>query len=332
MNKLICQKCGGEISNDFNNTLVFCTNCGANLSLAESEKTLSLPDSEALVSAALRPAKSKTNKVLLYVIGGFGLLGVLVLAAAPFFFYGLPIVMPVVNKQYTCSIPGEPEPQTSDAYLRRAGKHIELAGGDSSANVDNCAFGALNEALRLNPGNVDALILRGYAYRQRKQYELAIADYDKAVQLEPENVNTYIVRRYFYEHLEKFDKAIEDQTAVLSLQLKYNSDDTERSIEDYQKRAELYSRIGDFDNAVKDYTEIIRLKPNSAYGYPTRAKAFWDKGDFENAVKDWTEVIRLEPYEANHYYARAEAYRKLGKNNLADEDERKYRELYDQKR
>lgn len=327
MDKLICQKCGCEISNDFNNTLVFCTNCGANLNLAESEKTLSLPGSEALRSAAPRPEKPKTNKSLLYFIGGFGLLGI-VLSAVGFYFYGLP----KFTKQYTCTIPGEPEPQTSDAYLKRAGKHIELAGGDRSTSLDNCAFGALNEALRLNPGNVDALILRGYGYRQRKQYDPALADYDKAVQLEPENVNTYIVRRYFYEQIEKFDKAIEDQTMVLNLQLKYNSDDKERSVEDYQKRAELYERIGDFDNAVKDYTEIIRLKPNSAFGYPSRARAYRNKGDFENAVKDYTEVIRLEPYEANHYYLRSEAYRKLGKNDLADEDQRKFDELYNQKR
>ncbi len=45
MKKLICQKCGGEISNDFSNTLLFCTNCGAGLNLTAGEKTLSLADS-----------------------------------------------------------------------------------------------------------------------------------------------------------------------------------------------------------------------------------------------------------------------------------------------
>ena len=41
MNKQNCHKCGGEISNDFNHTLSYCTNCGANINLLPSnEKTL----------------------------------------------------------------------------------------------------------------------------------------------------------------------------------------------------------------------------------------------------------------------------------------------------
>ena len=41
MNKLICQKCGGEISNQFHATLSFCTNCGESLNF-QAEKTLDL--------------------------------------------------------------------------------------------------------------------------------------------------------------------------------------------------------------------------------------------------------------------------------------------------
>jgi tetratricopeptide (TPR) repeat protein len=327
MGKIICDKCGNEISNDFNNTLLFCTNCGASLKVTASEKTLSLADSERHYPPANQPSKPK--KTALYLIGGFALVGALLAAAGGFYFFGQPRL---TAKQYRCTIPGEPEPQTSDEYYQRAKKHIEIYSGDGAPSLDDCAFGALNEALRRNPDNAKALRLRGYGYKQRKEYERATLDYDKAVLLEPNNEQNYIARKYFYEELEKFDKAAEDQTAILRLHLKNNPGDAERLIEDYQTRAGFYVKSRDFDNAIKDYTEIIRLKPNSAYGYPFRANAFRDKGDFENAVKDYSEVIRLEPYEANHYYLRASAYRRLGKTDLADADERKFRELFARKR
>ncbi len=257
------------------------------------------------------------------MIGGFGLFGALVLSGIGFYFFGLPNF----TNQYHCTIPGEPEPQTSEDYYNRAGEHVVIAGGDISANIDDCAFGALNEALRLNPHNVDALILRGNGYRQRKQADLAVVDFDKAVQLQPNNIDNYIHRRRFYEHIEKFDKAVEDQTAIINLHLINNPPNNERLVGDYQKRAELSKKIDDFDSAIKDYTEIIRIQPDSVFGYPYRARAFWDKGDFENAAKDYTELIRFEPDQASLYYTRAEAYRKLGKNDLAGADERKWKEL-----
>ena len=40
MNKMICQKCGDEISNEFGVTLSFCTNCGATLNNLTADQTI----------------------------------------------------------------------------------------------------------------------------------------------------------------------------------------------------------------------------------------------------------------------------------------------------
>ena len=40
MDKLLCEKCGSEISNDFKHTLSFCTNCGAGIQNLHTNKTL----------------------------------------------------------------------------------------------------------------------------------------------------------------------------------------------------------------------------------------------------------------------------------------------------
>lgn len=317
MSNLICQKCGGAISNDFNNTLHFCTNCGTSLNLAAGEKTLSPPD-----SAAPQPDKAKISKLPLYLIGGTALLGVLILSAVGFFFYGLP----KFTKQYHCTIEGKSEPQTSEDFVERARDHIEIYSEGGAASFDDCAIAALNEALRLNPDNVEALRLRGYGYTRRKQYEPALADYNKAIQIEPNNEINYIGRRVLYEDWDKIDLAIEDQTAILNFHLKNNPPNYEKIIEEYGERIGLYRKKLDFDGVIKDYTEIIGIKPDGFYFFQ-RAGAFMEKGDYENAIKDFTEAIRLEPDDVNNYRVRALTYDKMGKRDLAEADRRKSDEL-----
>jgi tetratricopeptide (TPR) repeat protein len=231
------------------------------------------------------------------------------------------------TKQYNCTIAGEPEPKTSEEYFSRAQKHIEIFSGDGASSLDDCAFAALNEAIRLDPNNTDALRVRGYGYKQSKQDDLALADYDKVIQIEPNNPRNYRLRKYFYEDRGLIDKALEDQTIILNLLLQSSSADKTELVEEFEKRAEFYEKKEAYENAIKDYTEAIRIKPDSELLFGQRAKAFEKKGDFENAVKDYTTAIRLDSEFEHYYYNRAEAYRKLGKNDLAEADMKKFYEL-----
>lgn len=110
------------------------------------------------------------------------------------------------TKQYHCTIEGEPEPQTSEEYGKRAAKH--LADNNYSADYNECAFGTVSEAIRLDPKNADALALRGnlyFAHRKidiadkdgaglRKDLKLALDDLDKAIELAPARSLFYAIR------------------------------------------------------------------------------------------------------------------------------------------
>lgn len=153
--------------------------------------------------------------------------------------------------KYNCTVAGEPDPKTSEEFLARAQKHIEMYSGIGAMSLDDCAFVALDEAIRLDPKNADALRLRGYGYRQRKQYNLALADYGKA----------------------------------------------------------------------------IVITPNDSRLYFLRSKVYFDQENYDKALADISEVIRLKPDDKDAYLERAEVYRKLGKNDLAEADNKKHREL-----
>ncbi|MCA9891205.1 MAG: tetratricopeptide repeat protein, partial [Anaerolineae bacterium] len=56
---------------------------------------------------------------------------------------------------------------------------------------------------------------RDLAYYELKQYEQAIADYDKAIQLEPQYASAYYNRGLAYYMLNEYDLAIADYEAAL---------------------------------------------------------------------------------------------------------------------
>ncbi len=254
MNKLICQKCGGEISNEFGVTLVYCTNCGAGVQSMQPEKTAVLGEVPTLVSPkSLINNSSSNSKMTRNVLGCLGL-GVVLLSALGIFGYWSwsgKNLLAKYTKQYNCTIAGEPEPETSQDYYNRAVKHIEIFSGNSVTSLDDCAFGALSEAIRLDPHNANAFLLRGYGYRQKKQSDLALADYGKAIEIEPKASRSYYLR----------------------------------------------------------------------------SKIYLEEEMFEKALADVSEAIRFKPDDENYYYDRVFIYRKLGKNDLAEADEQKHREL-----
>lgn len=90
MNKQICQKCGEVISNNFNETLSFCTNCGAGINLSPTQEN-NLPLGNAHYSPTPQNYNTNTggNK-LRYLFGCLGLLfGGAILAGAGFYGYWL---------------------------------------------------------------------------------------------------------------------------------------------------------------------------------------------------------------------------------------------------
>ncbi len=211
------------------------------------------------------------------------------------------------TKQYNCEVVGEPEPQTAEDYLKRAAKH--LADNNYSADYNECAFGAVSEAIKLDSTNAAAFALRGnlfFAHRKidianqdgsglRKTLELALADLDKAIQLAPERPEFYSIRSSIYEQsdylhintqrektLENLTKAIELSSPSKSLMLLY------------VRRGDLYFQQGDYENAVKDFTEAIELEPTDEEVYSKRSQAYWKLGKKDLSVADDMKVFQLK--------------------------------------
>jgi tetratricopeptide (TPR) repeat protein len=169
----------------------------------------------------------------------------------------------------------------------------------------------LNQAIRLDPSFAKAYSTRGTTYYFRKQFILAIADFDQAIRFDP-NIDIYLLRGISYDSLKQFDRAIADYTQVIYL-------DPKNEVA-YYCRGCAYDSLNQFALAIADYTEAIRLNPKKTAAYYNRGLTNNRLMKFDRVIEDFTQVIKLNPNNSLAYVMRGSAYLMLGQDNRFCDD------------
>jgi TonB family protein len=182
---------------------------------------------------------------------------------------------------------------------------------------------------------------RGIAYAQLKNYDLAIANFDKAIALNPQRDISYLSRGLAYYYKENYDRAIIDYNNAIKLEPNVTSTDVEQRKDDfheryqkasgdihkliqadpepwfywfrrgvaYDERGKAYVNKGDYDRAIADFTMFIQLNPDHADAYDHRGAAYGEKGDLDQAIADFDRAIQLNPRLQSAYENRDYAYK-----------------------
>lgn len=187
------------------------------------------------------------------------------------------------TKQYNCSVPNEPEPVTAEDFVARAYKHLEL--DNYSANFNQCAFDAAQEALRLDPKHAVALALRGSLFYAKQDYDAALSDLNESIRLDQKNFQAFRFRSRIFEKKNMPDQAIEDLSKVINLNASHF---------DYAARGNLYLQKNELDKALQDFTEAIGIKPDYQYHYSRRAEIYRKLGKNAQADADEAKIKDLE--------------------------------------
>ncbi len=126
-----------------------------------------------------------------------------------------------------------------------------------AAQSQNSNIAALQDRLRQNPDDQDAMIALGNAYYDAKQYTDAIPWYEKALTKVPNNtdVRTDLGTAYYYSG--NLDKAKSEWTEVLK--------QDPNKIQAHYNFGVLYSNLNPPDNAdaAKEWQAVIKIDPNS---------------------------------------------------------------------
>ena len=210
-------------------------------------------------------------------------------------------------------------PKFTKARLYRA--NVYLGRGEFDAAIDD-----YNVILAASPTHASAYCNRGIAYRSKGDLKRAIADYTSAIRYNAQFAEAHNNRGEIYLQQHKYDLAMADFNEALRINpAESNSSDN---------RGDLYMLLGQPDRAIADYSEIIdralrmaaksdNLHPGERLAdvYLKRASAHLKADQPEEAVVDVGEAVQIHPENARAYVIRRDAYLKLGKTELAHDDD-----------
>jgi tetratricopeptide (TPR) repeat protein len=162
------------------------------------------------------------------------------------------------------------------------------------------------------PEEASAYIVRGLAFGELGEDELAIEDFTQAIELDGQNPAAYLNRGGVYYEMGDYDRAIEDYDTALAI-------DPEYPLLYYNRGLVNYAR-GELEQALVDYTQAIELAPSLDQAYNNRGLVYFDLGNYEQAIVDYTESIAINPLQSDAYNNRGRAYSSLGEYNLAFAD------------
>jgi serine/threonine protein kinase/Flp pilus assembly protein TadD len=181
------------------------------------------------------------------------------------------------------------------------------------------ALSDYTEAIKLG-GSAEMFIKRANLYNQLNKYDEAIADYSSAIQLKPNDHTSYFGRGLAYLNKGMYDQSINNFARAIELNPSYS--------DSFNNRGIAYANLRDFSRALADYNEAIRLDPGNARAYGNRGNVHFSQNNYEQALEDYNKALQLMPL-VNVYRSRAVLYSKIGKDDLANADLARARQLQD---
>lgn len=131
------------------------------------------------------------------------------------------------------------------------------------------------------------LLEQAKGHMKARQYDQAIAIYQRALLMDDEEVSSHQSLATAYTLDNKLEKAIEHFKIVAQL--------APRNAAAYINMGALYNRLGDYPNAVEMCRKGLQIDRKSADGYYNQALAYRKMNQLALAVPAYREAVRLNP-------------------------------------
>jgi tetratricopeptide (TPR) repeat protein len=153
------------------------------------------------------------------------------------------------------------------------------------------AIQALEKALTLSPGAVEATSLLGWAQMLNEDYDDALGNFSKVLMKEPANALARINVGYICLKKGIFGEAIEHLSKAIRL-----DNDRKATLYAHYYLGLVYLEREMYDDAQTFLRKTLKLGPKLIEAYFELGRALWLAGEREEAVQVWT-----EGYKANKF-------------------------------
>jgi Tfp pilus assembly protein PilF len=195
-------------------------------------------------------------------------------------------------EQASASITAELRDQPQDGFLHTIRGLVR-----QDKKEFDLALSDYNDAIRIDPKSTLAYYNRGNTWAAKQDYDKAIADYNEAIRLDPKYVAAYIGRGIIWGSKGAYDKSIEDCSEAIWLD--------PLAITAYYNRGCAWQSEKEHEKAIVDYNMVIRLDPQYISTYNRRALAWCALRAYAKAIADFGEAVRLDPEEPSAFNNRA---------------------------
>ena len=144
-----------------------------------------------------------------------------------------------------------------------------------------------DQAIELDPRNMDAWRVRGLYYMSQQQNEKALDDFQRLLESDPNDLAAHQAVARTLQQMKQFDKALEHLEEVI--QTKPNS-----SIP-YKLKAQILEENGKLSAAIDSLNQAIRVSSQDLGALITRARLLTAEGQFDLAENDIDRVLQLNP-------------------------------------
>jgi len=149
------------------------------------------------------------------------------------------------------------------------------------------AIKVFSEALTLSPRDARLFIMRGDAYREMKEYELAMADFTQALAIDDKLPHPYFARGICYRNRKQYQEALKDFSQVIALK-----PDTANA---YYFRALTYKNLDKNQEALQDVNQAIKLNPDDYHAYFLKGEVCQSVGQTYDAVVAYKKFLSYAP-------------------------------------
>lgn len=197
--------------------------------------------------------------------------------------------------------------QGGDNVAARAAveKAVELAGDDrvqlstalflraSLAEDDEAQLADLNQAIKINPDNIQAVRVRAAYYLRKREPENALEDLNKWLESDDQNATNYLtVAQQLMLTGSKFDESLQREAIrIIDKAIEINPD----KVEPYTLRATIYQGADKFEEAIKDANRAVELDPKRFDVLLLRASILSDQEKLDEALEDVNLALELQP-------------------------------------
>ncbi|MCA2814274.1 MAG: tetratricopeptide repeat protein [Microcystis sp. M090S1] len=146
---------------------------------------------------------------------------------------------------------------------------------------------------------------KGLIHQMGKEYEQAIASYDKALEIKPDYHQAWYNRGVALGNLGRLEEAIASYDKALEIKPDYH--------EAWYNRGFALDDLGRFAEAIASYDKALEIKPDDHEAWYGRGFALGNLGRFAEAIASYDKALEIKPDDHEAWYNRGFALDDLGR-------------------